>query len=158
MGELGVSVIYKSMDPEAASLLTGIFDPCIAGDASSCYSFAGLHMADDRGMALAALEICANDSTVNSCFDCMYKLATAHQTGRSGPRNFVLAYRWYSALIADRGPAALVDVAQSNLNGASADKVMAWAPTGRPGGTPRCRSRNALVDVKKRPHADHASD
>jgi len=115
MGALGVSVIYKSMDSEAVSLLTGIFDPCIAGDASSCYSFAGLHMADDRGMALAALEICANDSTVNSCFDCMYKLATAHQTGRSGPRNFVLAYRWYSALIADWGPAALVDVARNRL-------------------------------------------
>jgi TPR repeat protein len=115
MGALGVSVIYKSMDPEAASLLTGIFDPCFAGDASSCYSFAGLHMADDRGMALAALEICANDSTVNSCFDCMYKLATAHQTGRSGPRNFVLAYRWYSALIAEQGLAALVDLAQNRL-------------------------------------------
>jgi len=50
------------------------------------------------------------------------------------------------------------DVAQSNPNGASADKVMAWAPTGIPRGTPRCRSRNALVDVKKRPHAVFASD
>jgi len=115
MGELGVSVIYKSMDPEAASLLTGIFDSCITGDASSCYSFAGLHMADDRGMALAALEICASDSTANSRFDCMYKLATAHQTGCSGRRNFVLAYRWYSALIAEQGPAALVDVARNRL-------------------------------------------
>jgi hypothetical protein len=63
MGALGVSMIYKFMDPEAASSLTGIFDFCIAGDASGCYSFAGFHMADDCGMASAAPEICANDST-----------------------------------------------------------------------------------------------
>lgn len=115
MGALGVPVIYTSMDPESESPLAGIFDSCVGGDASSCYSFAGLRMADDRGMALAALEICASDSKAVSRFDCMYKLATAHQTGRSGQRNFVLAYRWYSALIAERGPAALVDVARNRL-------------------------------------------
>jgi hypothetical protein len=53
--------------------------------------------------------------TVNSRFNCMDKLATAHQTGRFGRRNFVLAYRWYSALIAEQGLAALVDVARNRL-------------------------------------------
>jgi TPR repeat protein len=122
MGALGVSVMYSSMDPESESPMVGIFDFCVGGDASSCYSFAGLRMAEDRGMALAALEICASDSKATSRFDCMYKLAAAHQTGRSGQRNFVLAYRWYSALIAEKGPAALVDVGRNRLR--SAELVM----------------------------------
>ena len=92
-----------------------IFDSCVGSDTSSCYSFAGLRMAEDRGMALAVLEIYANDSKAVSRFDCMYKLAVAHQTGRSGQRNFVLACRWYSALIAEKGPAVLVDVARNRL-------------------------------------------
>jgi len=54
-GVLGVSVIYTTMDPESGSPLTGIFDSCVSCDASSCYSFAGLHMSENRGMALAAL-------------------------------------------------------------------------------------------------------
>jgi len=42
MGVLGVSVIYTTMDPESELPLTGIFDSCVSGDASSCYSFAGI--------------------------------------------------------------------------------------------------------------------
>jgi len=78
MGALGVSVMYSSMNLESESPMLGIFDYCVGGDASSCYSFVGLRMAEDRGMALAALEICASDSKASSRFDCMYKLATAH--------------------------------------------------------------------------------
>ena len=36
----------------------------------------------------------------------MFKLAQAYQTGRSGQRSFVMAYRWYATLIAEDGPAA----------------------------------------------------
>ena len=42
IGMLGLSVIYKTMDPESELPLTRIFDSCVSGDASSCYSFAGI--------------------------------------------------------------------------------------------------------------------
>lgn len=115
MGALGVSVAYSMLDTESHSPIADVFNSCVGGDDASCYSYAGLRMTEDPGMALAALEMCASDSAADSRFDCMYKLARAHQTGRSGQRNFVLAHRWYAALIAERGPAALVEVARGRL-------------------------------------------
>ena len=45
----------------------------------------------------------------------MFKLAQAYQTERSGQRSFVMAYRWYSTLIAEDGPAAFLEVARSRV-------------------------------------------
>ena len=61
-------------------------------------------MSGNRDMALGALEMCAADKRSDSLFDCMFKLAQAHQTGCSGQRSFAMAYRWYSTLIAETAP------------------------------------------------------
>ena len=92
-----------------------ILQACVEGDSDSCYSFAGLKMLGDKDMALAALEMCAADKRSDSRFECMYKLAQAYQTGRSGQRSFVMAYRWYATMIAEDGLAALVKEARSRM-------------------------------------------
>jgi hypothetical protein len=115
LGGFAVHAIYRGLDTVTDAYLPHILEACVDGDGASCYSYAGMQMSRERDMALAALEMCASDSKGESRFDCMYKLAMAHQTGRAGQRNFVLAYRWYSTLIEHRGPAALVEVARNRL-------------------------------------------
>lgn len=115
LGAIGVFAIYGALNKDLNSPVPKILQACLAGDSASCYSFAGLQMSGQRDMALAALEMCASDPESPSRFDCMYKLANAHQTGREGQRNFVLAHRWYSTLIHRGGPTALVDVARNRL-------------------------------------------
>jgi len=114
-GSVGVFAVYAALQTDTDSPLPIILQACVDGDSDSCYSYAGLKMSEDRDTALAALEMCAADSRSDSRFDCMYKLAQAYQTGRAGQRSFVLAYRWYSTLIAEDGPAALVEVARNRM-------------------------------------------
>ena len=115
LGSVGSVAIYEVLRSDADSPVPIILQVCVEGDSYSCYSFAGLKMSGDRNMALAALEMCAADKRSDSRFDCMYKLAQAYQTGRSGQRSFVMADRWYATLIAEDGPAALVEVARSRM-------------------------------------------
>ena len=111
LGSVGSVATYEVLRSDADSPVPMILQACVEGDSDSCYSFAGLKMSWNRDMALAALEMCAADKRSDFLFDCMFKLAQAYQTGRSGQRSFVMAYQWYSTLIAEDGPAAFLEVA-----------------------------------------------
>ena len=115
LGSVGSVAIYEVLRSDADSPVPMILQACVEGDSDSCYSFAGLKMSGNRDMALAALEMCAADKRSDFLFDCMFKLAQAYQTGRSGQRSFVMAYQWYSTLIAEDGPAAFLEVARSRV-------------------------------------------